>query len=201
MKRGAWKRIAVLTCLIATTGISATAWAQQTRDWETSVPWHNKDYFAHTGDREVKALLANVEEAHLGKGFWAYYRKGEYHYAVNDVKYVLLVFPNHPKALELLSLISLQTKKPSLPLPWFQKAVTMFPQHALTRAQFGAYLTEIGEVELAILELQRAIEMDGQLAYAHARLARVYQKKGDKEAARVAAERARTLGFKGTVPE
>jgi predicted Zn-dependent protease len=201
MKRDIWRTTVALSICLATAGLSDTVWGQAAREWETTVPWHNNDYFAHTHDSEVRALLRNVEDAHLGKKFWAYYRQGEYHYAIDDVKYVLLLFPNHPKALELMRVIGRLTKKPAMPAPWFQKAVTMFPRHALTRAQFGAYLIEIGEVERAIGELRKATEMDAQLGYAYGHLARAYHKAGDEGAARVAADRAKRLGFRGGVAD
>ncbi|MEW5977989.1 MAG: tetratricopeptide repeat protein [Acidobacteriota bacterium] len=162
----------------------------------------NNDYFAP--DRDNSAL-ATVERYHLAPGtdFWKMFRAREYHYAIQDMYFVLRYFPNHPKALTLLGSLARLMKQPSLPISHFQKAITLFPQHAITHAQFGNYLAAIDQVDPAIEQLKEAVQLDPKLAVAYGWLAEAYAKKGEAELAREAAEQARQLGYRkpASVPE
>ena len=176
---------AIMMCLslAATTGV----WADEERD---------KDYF----DPEAQGLLGMVEQYHLisGTPFWSYYKNidRDYGHALNELKFILRYFPNHPKALTLLGVVAIQVKVPMLPTPYFEKALEMYPQHAITHAQFGAYLVEIDKVDRGIEALQDAVKIDPRLGVAYAWLAGAYQKKGDGQLARKAQEQAVKLGYR-----
>jgi tetratricopeptide (TPR) repeat protein len=97
----------------------------------------------------------------------------------------------------LLSAVAKLTKTPSLAIPYYERALQLYPQHAITYAQYGQYLVDIGFIEAGITRLKKAIELNPNLALAYAWLAQAYSKTGNLDLARQAAERARTLGFKG----
>jgi superkiller protein 3 len=87
-------------------------------------------------------------------------------------------------------------KEPSLAIPFYAKALQLYPQYAITHAQYGSYLTDIGQVEQGIVALKKAVEIDPKLALAYDWLARAYAKSGDLELSRQAAEKAKELGLK-----
>lgn len=159
----------------------------------------NKNYFA-VKNRQDKVLLSNVERHHLTREkFWKWYNAGKYHYALEELKFVLRYFPNHPKALQLLGGIAVLTKDPTMPIPYYRKALRLYPQHALTYAQFGNYLANIGFIDDGLARLRIAIKKNPKLAVAHAWIAEAYDKGGHPELARQAAEQARALGYQGKI--
>jgi len=159
----------------------------------------NKDYFTIRTSQD-RRLLRNVEKYHLGQDkFWKWYNAGKFSLALGELKFVLRYFPNHPKALQLLSLVALVSKKSSLAIPFFQRAITLYPQHALTHAQYGAYLVQMGLIEEGIVKLNVAINKNAKLVQGYVWLAQAYEKNGQSELARRAAERAKVLGYKGQI--
>jgi len=150
------------------------------------------DYF----DQRYKVELATVENYHLTKEtFWAEYESKRYHYALNELTFVLRHFPNHPKALQLAELVAKMSNQPHLAIPYYEKAVGLFPQHAITHAQYGNYLVDIGQAEKGIERLQGALQIDPKLAAAHYWLWDAYNKIGNQEMARQIAEKAKELGI------
>ena len=70
------------------------------------------------------------------------------------------------------------TKKYALVIPYFDKAIRLYPEYALTYAQYGAYLVTLGNLD-AGLRLERAVAMGPELMFAHVWLAVAYKKKGN----------------------
>ena len=155
----------------------------------------NHDYW--DSDPTVKALLKNVEFNHMGKHVLGNYQVGRYNDAIDNLQYTLVRFPNHPQALMLMGLMAKTTKNFTLPIEFFQKALTLYPQYAITHAQFGQYLVEIGMVGPGMERLNDAIKVDPNLSQAYAGLAVAYQKMGNKDQARTFAQRAKDLGYRG----
>jgi predicted Zn-dependent protease len=160
------------------------------------------DYFVAHRDPQIKDYLDKVENAHMNrsssnpKGQLADFMEGKYGNAISDLKYVLERFPNHPKALMLIGMAAKLSKTPSVALEYFERATKLFPQYALTRAQYGEYLVGIGRIAEGISMLQRATEIDPKLAIAYDWLSKAYIKVGEQELARRAAEKAKELGHK-----
>jgi len=151
------------------------------------------DYFTTPRNSE---LLYEVEKYHLSdENFLAKYRSGRYYYAIQDLKFVLNYFPNHPRALMFMGSVAQLTKDLSLGVIYYEKAIQSYPQYALTHAQYGEYLVNTGLVKEGIERLRKAIEMDPKLAIAYKWLSKAYTKIGDLEMARRAAERAKELGI------
>jgi tetratricopeptide (TPR) repeat protein len=151
-----------------------------------------RDYF----DPKNKVALVTVEKNHLTKEtFWKEFESRQYHYAIMELRFVLRNFPNHPKALQLMELIGKLTNQPHLVIPYYEKAVGLYPQYAITHAQYGNYLVDTGQAEKGIERLQRALQIDPKLAVAYYWLWDAYNKSGNLEMARQIAEKAKELGL------
>jgi predicted Zn-dependent protease len=140
--------------------------------------WLNRNYFSRGTDGFTAELLANAERNHLAQeNFWAKYKSGELSRALDDLKYVLLVFPNHPRALHLMTLVCRSMKDSVTPIAYFEKATRLFPNEPYTFAQYGGYLVSTGETQQGIARLKDALRLDPNLTYALGLLAEA-QKKG-----------------------
>jgi predicted Zn-dependent protease len=157
------------------------------------------DYY-DVSDPGVQNYMKIVESAHINK-IPTWLSQGRYDNAVADVEYALERFPNHPLALQYAAMIAQMTKRTAWANKYFDLAVSSFPSHAITRAQYGLYLVAIGNVDSAIAKLQVSIEMDPKLTAGYVGLAQAYTKKADLPQAREAAKTARELGYTGKLPE
>lgn len=158
----------------------------------------NMDYFTAKDDSETTHLLHLVEIAHTNKVL-PQIGKNDYGGALSDIKYTLNRFPNHPRGLVLMGLYARLTKSYSLVVPYYEKAIRLFPQYALTYAQYGAYMIMLGKVDPGIKRLEQAVEMNPELVFAHVWLAAAYQKTGDLKLSRESESKARDLGYKGEI--
>jgi Tfp pilus assembly protein PilF len=155
------------------------------------------DYFAPRTDN----LVNLVEQYHIRtESFWKAYRSGNVRQALPEVEFVLRYFPNHPQGMMLVGSIARLLKNHSLAILHYERALRFYPQHAITHAQYGAYLAEIDRIEDGLAKLKQAIEMNPNLVSAHVWLARAYSKKGEHELANRALEQARALGYTGAAP-
>jgi tetratricopeptide (TPR) repeat protein len=157
------------------------------------------DYFTANQNPEARQLLRENEAYHLNKGVLDDFNAKRYDIVIGEVKYILRRFPNHPQALMLLGSAAILKKEPSLAIPYYQRAISLYPQYAVTHAQFGSYLIDIDQMDMAIKRLNTAIKIDSKYAFAHGRLAEAYYKKGDIAHARQAAKQAKALGYKGEI--
>jgi len=128
----------------------------------------NQDYFTASQYPEVKATLWIVEYGHLNEEDIRHFNAREYSVILFDVHYALDKFPNHPRALHMLSTISKYQQDFSAPIPFFEKALKLYPQHAYTHAQYGKYLTEIGAMSAGVQELEEALRLGPGLIVAQA---------------------------------
>ena len=156
------------------------------------------DYF--TADQDgVGNFLRIMTVAHINT-IPNWIKQGRISDALADIKYSLDRFPNHPQALQLLPLVARLANNQALARSYFEKAVTRFPQYALTQAQYGLFLVGIGNLDDGIARFNQAIAQDPKLAAGYAGLAHAYVKKGDITKAREATDKARELGFTGRLP-
>lgn len=157
------------------------------------------DYF--TADQDgVGQYMRIVESAHVVTipRWLSQNRVGD---AMSDIRYTLDRFPNHPVSLQQLSMVAQMMKNRALAVGYFERAIKLFPQYALTHAQYGLYLASTGDADAGIGELNQAIEIDPKLPAGYAGLAHALMKKGDVGRAREAAQKARELGFTGKLPD
>ena len=158
----------------------------------------SQDYF--TVDETVAHYLRVVELNHV-RTVPNLIINGQIENAINDIKYTLARFPNHPVSLQQLSMLAQTTKRSALAVAYFERAITLFPQHAMTWSQYGLFLLSINKVDAAIERLRRSVEVEPKLPGGYAGLAHAYAKKGELEEAREAAKNARELGFNGKLPD
>jgi len=158
---------------------------------------YNQDYFV--ADRRPGSLLEIMERVHFNNDVFENFRAGRYEYAIPDVDFVLFRYPNHPRALQIMSAIAILRKQPSYAIDYYETALFLYPQYAITHAQFGNYLVKIGVMDDGIARLKKAIELDPKLTAAYVWLAEAYYKKGDRKLGTEAAEQARKLGHKGVI--
>jgi len=163
-------------------------------------PLVNSDYFSRDRDPHVAHACQSVEYQHLGKKFLREYASQQWESALDDLKFVLGYFPNHPKALMLMGSITQITKNHSLAIHYYGRALKLYPQYSLTHYQFGNFLIDIGIIDQGITELKDAIKINPKMTLAYAKLAEAYSKNGNLELARQVAEEARKLGYKGEIP-
>ncbi len=155
------------------------------------------DYFAVNRDA---GSLRVVEQYHLSpETFWAAYNAGGYQDALKQLDFVLRYFPNHPKALLLLNSVARLLKDPNKAYPYYQKALRLYPQYAITHAQCGELLASFGEIDAGISELKEALARDSKLAVAHAWLASAYYRQGKPDLAQQSETEARKLGYVGDI--
>jgi tetratricopeptide (TPR) repeat protein len=160
----------------------------------------NHDYFAAIGspDTHLYWLVGDAEHNHL-KVALEDLRSGRYSKAVYDLDFLLQRFINHPEALHAMEAVAMLTRRPLAAAPYFEKAIAIYPQYALTHAQYGRYLSKLGRHDAAVASLKRAVELEPMLAAAHAWLAEAYTRMGETQLARETAERARELGYQGKI--
>lgn len=150
--------------------------------------WGSRDYFAISSDVGLQSLIVTVENGHLGsktnpRGFWPVFMRGQNLLAVNELKYVLGVFPNHPRALQLLNMMARKMSDWTIPIAFYEKAIRLFPQHAYTYAQYGAYLVEAGEKVQGMRQLEKALSMNPELLFARAWMDRARRELGMPQSA------------------
>jgi len=150
----------------------------------------DNDYFAALAGtlaeaHEVMKLERRLREALL------YIRQGKPRNAIRDCTYVLEHYVNHPKGLAILGIVARLIKEPLLPIPYFNRALQIYPVHAITHAQYGKYLAEIGKIDDGVMRLSRAIEIDPKLKVSYTWLARIYVQNGKIDLARRTLQRGK----------
>lgn len=157
-----------------------------------------QDYF--TAEKCGQCYLTILESAHV-RTIPNSLSQGRMDNALGDIKYTLARFPNHPVSLQQLSMVAQMVKNTTLAVNYFERAITLYPQYALTRAQYGMFLVATNNLDAGIEKFKQAIEIEPKLSAGYAGLAHAYTKKGDLEQAREAAKNARELGFAGKLPD
>ncbi len=156
----------------------------------------DRDYFTAHEDPEAFRDLTLNDLYHTNRVLHSI-QVGRYDEAIADLRFVLEKWPNHPRALLLIESLGQVTQALELPTPYYEKAIRLYPQYAMTFAQYGKYLVEIDQWGKGVENLKRAIEKDRKLVAAHVWLSQAYDKHGDKALAKKEAEQARSLGFQG----
>ena len=156
----------------------------------------DRDYFTAHEDPEAFRDLALNDLYHTNRVLHSF-QVARYDEAIADLRFVLEKWPNHPRALLLIESLGQVTQALELPTPYYEKAIRLFPQYAMTFAQYGKYLVEIGQWDKGVENLKRAIEKDRKSVAAHVWLSQAYEQHGDKISAKKEAELARNLGFQG----
>lgn len=155
----------------------------------------DRDYFTASEDFETLRDLALIDEARTDH-VMHWLRTDNLNRAIQDLKFTLDRFPNHPRALLLFEVVGKVAQVPTMAIPYYEKALSLYPQYASSWAQYGKYLVDIGKREEGIEMLKKAIEIDPNFPPAHGWLSDAYMKDGKPDLARVESEKAKSLGFK-----
>jgi predicted Zn-dependent protease len=148
------------------------------------------DYF----DPANQNLLYQLKRNHLDPGLKEL-ESGQLNEAQADVDFLLRYVPNHVEGLLLNEAIAKSKHLPEKAMSRYVQALQLYPDHAITHAQLGAYLLDLGRVDAAIESLNTAVRLEPRLAMAHGYLARAYRRKGDP--ARASAEEAEAHKYSG----
>jgi len=128
-------------------------------------------------------------------------RKGQSALLGSDIVFVLRMTPNHARALNALSRLSLREKSPRPEGTemrtecWLYRAIVFQPDDGTAKMIYGNYLARLGRTQEAFDLLKDAEQLmpgDGNLTY---NLGLVYFDLRDYEQARAYAKRAAELGF------
>jgi tetratricopeptide (TPR) repeat protein len=87
-----------------------------------------------------------------------------------------------------------------LAIPFFERAIQLYFEHAIIYAQYGRYLTTINRTEEAINKLKTALHLDPTLNAAYVWLAETYLKSGRPELASQVLEDAPASKDKNEIP-
>jgi tetratricopeptide (TPR) repeat protein len=118
-----------------------------------------------------------------------------------DLNFVLSTFPNHHRALETLSRLSIRDKTPRpqgarfTTLCYFERAVRFKPDDAMARLVFSNHLLKINKPDLALEQLLFAIDLEPDNPLTAYNLGLVYLKKRDYEKAVDFAKKAYSQDF------
>jgi Tfp pilus assembly protein PilF len=159
--------------------------------WGQDLERTPSDYFSHSPNSEQ---IRWAEKYHLNRQkFFARLKEGQYKYALDELHIVLDYLPNHPKALFLLQVTAPLAKKPRDVIYRYERAIHLYPQHAITHAQFGLYLAGNQQVEKGIVYLKKAISLDPKNEKFQTWLANAYEKAGKKDLTKQADKKAKDL--------
>ncbi len=175
-----WRLVIFFGCCLAMLLTATSGDAQVDRSPQGMLA----DYFAALekasseggGDKDLEQRLVNEAILKL--------RQGKFREAIRDCTRVLERFANHPKGMAILGMAARLGNEPALPISYYERALQMYPQRALTQAQYGKYLAEIGKIEDGIARLKRALEIDPKLNPAYVWLARIYVQNRQSDLAR-----------------
>jgi tetratricopeptide (TPR) repeat protein len=124
-------------------------------------------------------------------------KMGSYGYALQDFEFILRYFPNHPRALALISELC-DVKWQDLRCDsktWFKKAIEVNPRASQTFLINGVHLHRLKQLPQAVESYKRAIELDPSSGNAHYNLALIYLEQGQYEPANRHAQFAYALGM------
>jgi tetratricopeptide (TPR) repeat protein len=139
-------------------------------------------------------LLGTVEQHHLNQGIEAV-NKGSLSYALQHFDFILNRFPNHPRALLLVSEVFHKMKTPAKADLYFQRAIELYPETAPTYAAYGIFLQKSGQLERAIENYKTSLKLDPGHMGTHYNLGLAYFDKKQFDLANQHAQEAYAQGF------
>lgn len=145
-------------------------------------------------------FLPVVERVHFTTGIEDLTAKPA-RYLAGDLSYTLNKFPNHYRALDAISRLSV---KVGMEQPegsdysvdcWFQRAVVFQPEDGIVRLTYGIHLERLGKFREALKHVETALSLEpgnGKVLY---HLARLKLRLGEADEARRYALEAQAAGF------
>lgn len=167
------------------------------------------------GQQHPRYLLFLIERAHIigcphgspshavipGTEYGAmwHFLEGDYRKLFQDAEYVLPRMVNHPRMLQLIAMAAQRDPQfIDATREYFDSALALYPEYAITHYQYGAFLLDLGHTDGAIVRLRDAVAKDPRFIAAWVALGRAHRIKGDETAAKEAEDRARALGWTGS---
>lgn len=159
-----------------------------------------------TGPFDYRQKSENEETLKIveGRHFTQNYERliaDERGYLGGEFDYTLRAFPNHHRALMALSKLVLRDKNPrpsgthySVEC-YFDRAMRFRPDDGMVHLVYGIYLSQSGNVEKAITEIDTADRLQPENANINYNLGLLYFKKKNYDQARIHARKAYQLGF------
>jgi predicted Zn-dependent protease len=135
----------------------------------------HRDYYHAQDTHDDSQTLRNTEQFHVQPAIDR--MKGHnYPGALQDLEFILDVFPNHPTALAMLSdLCDVQWKSPQCDAdPRFLAAIARNPTAAPTFLIYGLHLQRRNQLPAAVEAYKKSISLNPGSANAHYNLALVY---------------------------
>ena len=154
-----------------------------------------RDYFAVANGTSAGATEMQALEHRYLRSALLKMQQGKPRDAIRDCTLLLDRIVNHPKVFAILGTAAQLAKEPLVPIAYFERALQRYPTRAMTSAQYGKYLAEIGKTEEGIQRLRQAIETTPRLRLAYTWLARVYMQKGQPDLARQTLQQGREAEF------
>jgi tetratricopeptide (TPR) repeat protein len=154
----------------------------------------NFDYYApRKGSAEE--LFQNVQNYHLEPGREDML-KGAFQYALANFEFILRYYPNHPRALDLLSQTCNAWKNnPRCDADgWFERAIAVNPNAAPTYIVLGLHFHRSGKFADEIRSYKKALELQPQSLNAYYNLGLAYVAQKQYSLANEAAQHAYALG-------
>src|SRR5262245_12293012 len=145
----------------------------------------NQDWFTADLFPETKMLRYLVTIGHVNERVYKDFRDKSYESVVSDCKYTFQYFPNCPNSLNLMAEVAMARSQPDLAIPFFERALQLYPQYAFTHAQYGHYLANIGAISAGIVELREALALDPSQAQAKAWLAELLPETAPQDTTKV----------------
>ena len=121
-------------------------------------------------------LRGQVERYHIGPGIQKM-ESGQYRYAKNDFDFILRHYPNHPRALSMMGELAIRMNNIAMAMPYFQRAINLYPDTATTYAAFAVFLHKLGKLDEAIENYRKSIELSPSFVETHYNLGLAYFQK------------------------
>jgi tetratricopeptide (TPR) repeat protein len=147
-----------------------------------------------------ETLLNVVERVHFTPGIEKLTAKPP-QYLAQDLSYTLNKFPNHYRALDAISRLSVKVGEPhprgsdySVDC-WFQRAVVFQPKDAVVRLTYAIHLERLGKYQEALKHTEAGLRLDPKNAKILYYAARFNLRLGNADEARRYALDAQAAGF------
>lgn len=159
----------------------------------------NINYYGNLNSILTK-MLSDNESHHMDK---AEYHLSQYNqlrspneldYAEAELDYMLKRWANHPRALNSLVIWAKNTKNFNKAIKYFQNAIEVDPSIAVTHSLFGILLFHTKDYNKALDHFLKANKLQTDSAEFQYNLGLTYYELGDYKNARIAAQKAYTLG-------
>lgn len=155
----------------------------------------NNDYYAAKSDPRLAQLLHNVEEYHMQPGL-DQIKTGQYYSAWGSFDFILRYFPNHPRALPLMSdLCQIYKDRRCNAEAYFDKALRINPNNSSIYLIKGIYLQKRGKLDEAIESYKKSLDINPDSANAHYNLGLAYLAQKQNSDANEHAQKAYAIGI------